>query len=249
LSVELASRGYSLALWDINMAGLEGTVELATVSGGGALRTYQVDVADGARVAEAVDQVEEDLGHIDVLVSNAGVVNPPRLIKEGNLELWSPVIAVNAMGTLNVVQTVFPRMAASKKGLVMFNSSVTGLRVLENHVVYGATKHFIEGLAKGLRMEGLRDGVRVSVVRPSAIETNLSRSAIETNLSRRPEEGGGDAESHRVQAEVVADITKLGLPWVMNPGDVAAQMANIIDLPDSMVVNELTLSAQGFPAL
>ena len=36
--------------------------------------------------AQAVDQVEEDLGHIDVLVSNAGVVNPPRLIKEGNLE-------------------------------------------------------------------------------------------------------------------------------------------------------------------
>ena len=79
------------------------------------------------------------------------------------------------------------------------------------------------------------------MVRPSAIETNLSRSAIETNLSRRPEEGGGDAESHRVQvrnrgkiiqkqpahivqAEVVADITKLGLPWVMNPGDVAAQV-------------------------
>ena len=63
-----------------------------------------------------------------------------------------------------------------------------------------------------------------------------------------------------MQAEYIEGVTKLGLPWAMSAGDVATQvtsgdslpptqMANIIDMPDSLVTNELTISAVGYPAL
>ena len=105
---------------------------------------------------------------------------------------WLKVVNVNTLGMLNVTSAIFPLLAGRKFGHVVNISSVCGQSVIENHVVYGAGKYFIEGFSQGLRREGLRDGikehntcfirvmthilsVKVTVIRPSAVRTGLGR--------------------------------------------------------------------------
>lgn len=242
LSVALAARGHSLALWDLSSQGLATT--RALLPPGARARQDTVDVTREEQVEEALGRVEEELGPIGVLVCNAGVVNPPTLLKEGNMKLWRGVVDVNCLGTLTVVSALVPLLASRRKGHVVFISSVVGQSVIPNHVVYGASKAFVEGLASGLRREGLRDGLKVTVVRPSATETNLGAGSRRPKGLERPEVV---SESQRVQMEWVSRIEARGLPWVMKAEDVASQVAHLIGLPEEIVVNELNISAIGLP--
>ena len=99
-----------------------------------------MDISDIEQVRKAANQVEYDLGPIDCLVNNAGVVNrTPCLVKNGTIEVqniwiniqyhhlcqeWLKIVNVNVVGTLNVTSTVFPLMAARKAGHVVNISSV-----------------------------------------------------------------------------------------------------------------------------
>jgi len=240
ISIEVARKGLVPALWDVDEAGLEAlAAELCLPMGD---HCYKVDITKSEQVVEAVAQVEFNLGPIKCLVNNAGVNFGPCLFKNEPRERWMKLLNVNTIGLLNVTSAIFQLMAARKTGHVVNISSITGKSVIENHVVYGAGKYFIEGFSQGLRREGLLDGVKVTVIRPSAVKTNLAACS-----ARSDDLHIVDQESAKVQDERMKNIKARNLPFVIDAEEVGKVVADVINLPDSVVVNELSISAIGLP--
>lgn len=240
ICVELNRKGFVAALWDINKAGLEKLSEELCVPY--KERCSVVDITNHHQVAEVVLKVEAELGPITCLVNNAGVLGTPCLFKNEPIENWLNVVNVNNIGMLNVTSTILPLMAGRKSGHIVNISSIAGKSAIETRAVYSAGKYFIEGFSQGLRRECLRDGIKVTVIRPGAVNTNLGASS-----TRSKDNEDMDPESKLVNNEYVDRILAHNLPWVMDAEDVGKAVVQVLSLPDSVVINELNISAIGLP--
>jgi len=244
---ELNKKDFVIALWDIDMVALQKLcVELGVSY---TERASVVDITSYDQIVQAVTKVEAEIGPITYLVNNAGINLGPRLFKTEPRENWLKVVNVNTIGMLNVTSTIYPLMASRKSGHIVNISSVCGKHVLENHVVYGAGKFFLEGFSEGLRREGLRDGIKVTVVRPSATITNLGARGADTNMAHAANvpKVEMDPESELVQNEILDMLNARNLPWLMDAEEVGAAVAHVLTLPENVVINELNISAIGFP--
>lgn len=238
---ELVRRGVVTVLWDVDQAGLNKLEDELCAIVAGKAKGYLVDVTNHGQVSEVTSKVEAEIGPITCLVNNAGVSTVPCLFKNGQIEKMMKVVNVNTIGTLNVTSAIFPLMAGRKSGHVVNISSVCGKSATQNHVVYSATKHFVEGFSQGLRREGLRDGVKVTVIRPGAVKTSLD--AFQTSVSAVEEI---DPESRQVQTEKMA-LANPDIPWAMEVEEVGRMVAHVICLPYSVAINELNIAATGLP--
>jgi len=243
ICIELAKLKYNIAAWDIDEPGLEKLkTDLVKLNPTIQVVVFAVNISDVKRVELAASQVEAQLGPIDCLVNNAGVIHrTPCLLKNGKIEDWMRIVNVNIVGTLNVTTTVFPLMAARKKGHVVNMSSTMGVGGLETQAVYVASKHFIEGLSKSLRKEGILDGIKVTVVRPSAVVSNMTEGMDTTE--------DVDKQSVEVWNELLAEKMKNKLPIMMKSEEIGRAVAYTINLPHEVAVNEINLSAIGWPEM
>jgi len=244
ICIELAKLKYNIAAWDIDEPGLEQLrTDLLEQEPSIQVVAFTVNVSDVESVKQAAVQVEEELGPIDCLVNNAGVIHgTPCLIKNGNIEDWMKIVNVNIVGTLNVTTTIFPMLAARKKGHVVNISSILGVAGIETQSVYVASKYFIEGLSKSLRKEGLLDGVKVTVVRPSGVVTAMTEG-IDTTSE------GVDKQSVEIWNEFLTNKMKNKLPIMMEKEEVGRAVAYTINLPHEVAINEINLSAIGWPEM
>jgi NAD(P)-dependent dehydrogenase (short-subunit alcohol dehydrogenase family) len=167
----LASRGAHLALSDVDrsaLANLARDVEAA----GGRVRTFHLDVRDAAAFLELTESIERELGPLDVLVNNAGILRPGRFaevpLADGEAE-----IAVNLQGTINGMRAVMPRMLARHQGQIVNIASLTGRIPMPGAALYSATKHAIIGLTDATRAECRGSGLTFSLVLPGYVDTPL----------------------------------------------------------------------------
>lgn len=241
---ELARLNYNIAAWDLDRASLDKLkADLLAENPAIKVSVHVVDISDVERVKEAAAEVEAQIGPIYCLVNNAGVIHrTPCLIKNGSIEDWMKIVNVNVVGTLNVTSTIFPLLAARKKGHVVNMSSTMGVAGLENQAVYAASKHFIEGLSKSLRKEGLFDGIKVTVVRPSGVATAMTGGLDTTSENV-------DKQSIEVWNELLQSKMKNNLPVMMKSEDLGRAIAFAINLPHEVVINEINLSAIGWPEM
>jgi len=138
--------------------------------------------ADLGRMAEAkklVDFTRERLGHIDVLVANAGIWNekdePIEKLTERD---WDEMIRVNLKSVYAVIHFTVPHMIAQKGGRIVAISSTAGQRGESFHTHYGATKGAIISLVKGLSTELARHNILVNCVAPGWVDTDMSASVL-----------------------------------------------------------------------
>jgi NAD(P)-dependent dehydrogenase (short-subunit alcohol dehydrogenase family) len=138
--------------------------------------TIPCDVTDRAQVERMVDVVDGRLGHIDVLVNNAGVieVGPLEVMTVADFEegmrthFWGPLYATLA---------VLPEMKRRRDGRIVNISSIGG-KISPPHLVpYNASKFALVGLSEGMRAELLKDGVYVTTVCPGLMRTGSPRNA------------------------------------------------------------------------
>src|SRR5688500_3027082 len=129
-----------------------------------------VSVEDEARAF--VQRAYEELGRLDVLVNNAGVMllGP---VTGADTNEWRTMIGVNCLGLLYCTHAAMPVMAEGGGGHVINVSSVAGRRAAMGSAVYNMTKFGVTGFSEGLRQEGLHAGIRVTVVEPGYVETEL----------------------------------------------------------------------------
>lgn len=136
---------------------------------------YPCDVTDRAACGKAIKQVVVDMGGVDVLVNNAGITQPLRLMEIGP-EHWDAVLDVNLRGVLNLSQAVVPHMRERRAGSIACMSSVSAQRGggIFGGPHYSAAKAGVLGLAKAMARELGPDGIRVNCVTPGLIQTDIT---------------------------------------------------------------------------
>jgi NAD(P)-dependent dehydrogenase (short-subunit alcohol dehydrogenase family) len=175
ISKRLAAEGAAVAVWDRNGDAANAAATEIEAAGGKAIG-QAVDVADRARIDEAVEEVRSRLGRPTILVNNAGI-SPFGRFLEIDAESLDRVIAVNLKGTFHCCQAVVPDMIAAGWGRIVniaSSSAQTG-SPLQAH--YVASKAGVIGLTMSLATELGPKGITVNTIPPSVVDTPSLRQA------------------------------------------------------------------------
>ncbi|HEV3282596.1 MAG TPA: SDR family NAD(P)-dependent oxidoreductase [Solirubrobacteraceae bacterium] len=139
---------------------------------GGTAVWSAADVGDEAQAGDFIRRTHSDLGRLDVLVNNAGVMllGP---IENAPTEEWRQMIQVNVFGVLYCTHAALPLMREQGAGHIVNVSSVAGRFARAGSGVYNLTKFGVGAFSEALRQEAVPMGVRVTVVEPGAVATEL----------------------------------------------------------------------------
>ena len=136
------------------------------------LLAVQCDVASRASCEVAFHTVEQAVGHVDVLVSNAGIAQQ-KLFTDITPEEWQHMLDVNLSGAFHLCQLALPGMIRRKAGRILTVSSMWGQTGGSCEVHYSAAKASLIGLTKALAKEEGPSGITVNCVAPGVIDTDM----------------------------------------------------------------------------
>jgi short-subunit dehydrogenase len=170
----LAAEGSALGLIDIAADSLRATV--AEVGGAGAsVRTRVADVSDRAAVDAAISALAEELGGVELIVHCAAALFPGRFLDQPPAD-FERAIAVDLLGTANVVRAAAPRVAGSR-GAIVCLASTAAIHGWPAMSAYSAAKHGVAGFCDAVRSELRASGVALTTVFPLLIATPLLAGA------------------------------------------------------------------------
>lgn len=134
----------------------------------------KADVTDTKSIDAAIDEIEKNLGPLEVVVINAGT-NKDSLAMRLEDDDMRKIIDTNLMGSLRVARRSVKSMIKNRKGRIIFIGSVVGLLGSPGQMVYASTKAGLIGAARSLAREvGVR-GVTVNVVAPGYVDTDMTQ--------------------------------------------------------------------------
>jgi 3-oxoacyl-[acyl-carrier protein] reductase len=134
----------------------------------------KADVTDSKSIDAAIDEIEKNLGPLEVVVINAGT-NKDSLAMRLEDDDMQKIIDTNLMGSLRVARKSVKSMIKNRKGRIIFIGSVVGLLGSPGQMVYASTKAGLIGAARSLAREvGVR-GVTVNVVAPGYVDTDMTQ--------------------------------------------------------------------------
>jgi NADP-dependent 3-hydroxy acid dehydrogenase YdfG len=196
------------------------------VQDGGRAIAVTTDVGEEAQAREFVQRAHADLGRLDVLVNNAGVMllGP---IENAPTEEWRRMIHANVFGVLYCTHAALPLMRDQGSGHIVNVSSVAGRVARAGSGVYNLTKFGVGAFSESLRQEGVGLGVRVTTIEPGAVATELP--------------GHNRPEVLEQMAKRFAGVTPL------SSEDIANAILYAIGQPENVSVNEVLIrpSKQG----
>ncbi len=148
-------------------------------------RGFACDVTDRASCDRAARQALEAFGAVDVLINNAGITQPLKLMEIGDRE-WDAVLDVNLRGVLNLSQALVPHLRERRQGSIACMSSVSAQRGggIFGGPHYSAAKAGVLGLAKAMARELGQDGIRVNCVTPGLIQTDITGGKLTDDMRR-----------------------------------------------------------------
>lgn len=195
--------------------------------GSGAL-VLEADVTDQAQAVAAVGRTVAELGRLDTVVNNAGLMLlGPAL--DSPIDEWERMIALNLQGSLYVTQAALPHLVSAagdsprQVADLIYISSTAGRLARPGSGVYSLTKFGIAAFAESLRQELIAKRVRVSVVEPGTVDTELV--------------------THLRQDIREAAQGQVGSIEMLQPEDIADAVAYIVTRPRRVAVNELLVRA------
>jgi acetoacetyl-CoA reductase len=147
------------------------------------IKSYKWDVSDFDACLAGIQQVESELGPVDVLVNNAGITRDTTR-KRMTREMWDEVMDVNLGGCFNMAKAVFEGMQGRKFGRIVNIGSINGQAGQYGQVNYAAAKSGIHGFTKALAQEGARAGVTVNAIAPGYIDTEMVAAVPEDVLAK-----------------------------------------------------------------
>jgi NADP-dependent 3-hydroxy acid dehydrogenase YdfG len=188
--------------------------------GGGRALATTADVGDEAQAGAFIERTVAELGRVDALVNNAGVMllGP---IAGAPTDEWRQMVHVNIFGVLYCTHAALPAMLEQGSGHIVNVSSVAGRFARAGSGVYNLTKFGVGAFSEALRQEIAPMGLRVTLIEPGAVATELPEH-------NRPE----------IQ-EVIAGVFKDVEP--LRAEDIAAGILYAISAPANVAVNELLI--------
>ena len=170
---KFAAMGSNLILNGRNTEKLESLKKELTTQGVEVL-TLPFDVRDRKAMQQAVDSLQGQWKHVDVLINNAGLVIGMDKEHEGSLDEWDIVIDTNIKALLAMTRLIVPGMVERGCGHVINIGSIAGDAAYAGGSVYCATKAAVKALSDGLRIDLVDTPVRVTNIKPGMVETNFS---------------------------------------------------------------------------
>jgi 3-oxoacyl-[acyl-carrier protein] reductase len=150
-------------------AKVAGRIEAA----GGKAAALACDVADYAPVEALVAATTQRFGRPDILINNAGVIEPIATIAGSDPAAWAKNVQINLVGAFNAVRAVLPGMVAAGGGTIVNVSSGAALRPLEGWSAYCAGKAGMAMLTRAIMLEEGSHGVRVFGFQPGTTDTDM----------------------------------------------------------------------------
>lgn len=181
----LIRRGARVAIGDLDLPLAEQT---AAELGGNAV-AFELDVTDRDSFAAFLDGAEKELGPVDVLVNNAGIMPLGPFADESD-ETAKMLIDINLHGVLFGTKLALERMIPRRSGHIVNIASQAGKAGIPGGATYCATKHAVVGLSEAVRLENLDNGIEVSCVMPAVVNTELGGGLTDTRGVKKlePEE-------------------------------------------------------------
>jgi short-subunit dehydrogenase len=208
LALELTRRGASVAAVDMRTETLQETKKLAEKTGG-KVSTHVLDVSDLAAVAALPASVQKELGDVDALINNAGIIQPFVKVNDLTLEQAKKVMDVNFYGPLALVKAFLPELLKRPESHILNVSSMGAYAPVPGQSVYGASKAAIKLLTEGLHSELMETEVGVTIVFPGAIATNIAANSGMTM-------DAGDADSSKFKTTPAPLAAKLMVDAIEN---------------------------------
>jgi NADP-dependent 3-hydroxy acid dehydrogenase YdfG len=223
----LAEHGAAVAVLARRADRLDEVAALIRADGGTAL-VLAADITDQQQASAAVDRVVAELGRLDTVVNNAGLmlVGP---VAEAPTGEWERMLDVNVQGLLNVTRAALPHLVRAaedspRRVADLVNISSTAGRVARaGTAVYNLTKFGVNAFAEALRQELQPQRVRVSLVEPGTVDTELA-SHIRDGLRE-------------------AVTSQLGEMETLRPEDIADAVAYVVTRDRRVAVNEILVRA------
>jgi NAD(P)-dependent dehydrogenase (short-subunit alcohol dehydrogenase family) len=182
VALELAKRGAKVAALARTESELHETA--AQIQGmGGCIRPFTVDVTDASRVRRTMDEIEAQLGSVDVLVNNAGRLGQIGPFAEADPDDWWRVLDVNLRGPMLCTRAVLPGMLARGRGHIV--NVASGSLPFPNLSAYVTSKTALVRFSETLAAETRAHGVHVFVIAPGTTRTAMSEHSLTSEEGRR----------------------------------------------------------------
>jgi NADP-dependent 3-hydroxy acid dehydrogenase YdfG len=226
-ALALAAEGATIALLARRRSRLDDLARRIEDAGGSAL-AVEADVSVQEQAAAAGDKVVAELGRLDTVVNNAGLMLIGEAAKADPAD-WDKMISVNVAGLLYVTRASLPYLIAaaadSPRGVadVVNISSTAGRVARPGTAVYALTKFGVGAFSEGIRQEVLGQRVRVSLVEPGTVQTEIT-----DNLP---------AEDQAAMAKRTEGMVKL------LPDDIADAVTYVVTRNRRVAVNEILVRA------
>ncbi|QHP71508.1 SDR family oxidoreductase [Bradyrhizobium sp. LCT2] len=146
--------------------------------GGKEATACSLDVTDALACGEVAKRVDEELGLVDVVVNNAGIIIREPIDSPRAHENWRQVFDVNVNGTFNVVHAFIPALRKSR-GTIINVASVAAFGSMGGTLGYSSSKGAVRLFTQALARDLAPDGIRVNAVAPGIIATEMSESTRE----------------------------------------------------------------------
>lgn len=216
-AIAFAKAGMDLALVARSQAKLDDLAqELAQFEI--AVKTYSIDLSQIDALKAALQALLDDFGSVNILINNAGMGYTGALA-DMPLADWRRLIDLNLTSVLLAIQAVLPGMRAQGKGTIINVASIAAHNAFPAWGAYSASKAGLITLGRTLGVEEGEHGIRVMTVSPGAVNTPL-----------------WDTET------VQADFER---SQMLTPAIVAQNILNAVQLPDSAIIDEITLMPSG----
>ena len=221
----LAAAGSSLALVARRKDRLDGLAAELTAAGGRAI-AIEADITDPEQAESAVKAAVAELGALDVVINNAGVMLLGPMV-DAPLEEWERMVEINVKGVLYITKAALPHLLESAENgarrvadLVNI-SSVAGRTTRVGSGVYNLTKHGIGAFSESLRQEVTRRHVRVSLIEPGATATELT--------------------THLREEVRAVTLQRFESMEIMQADDIADAIEYVVTRPRHVAINEVLI--------
>ena len=192
------------------------SLQVEMAAEGFAIGVVAADASNCEEMDRLAERTREEIGDVEILVYATGTNTPDRAMSRLRVKEWDRMMSVNLDGAFYITQALLPKMRAAGTGLLIYISSISGLRPDVSGAAYQAAKRGLLGLAHAVLVEEGKNGIRTSVVCPGLVDTEI--------LDLRPEKP-----------------TKETLAKALRPEDVAEIAVAIAKLPRRAVVPELQI--------
>ena len=189
--------------------------------GGARVLQLDLDVTDEQACTDAVARTRAELGGLDVLVNNAGVMLLGTIVG-ADTEDWRRMLQTNVLGVMYMTAAAIEGMVEQGSGDIVNMSSVAGRQARKGAGVYNASKWAVNAFSESLRQEVTGRGVRIGLVEPGAVATEL------TDHITQP-------EAKRASKEMAQNMRPL------QSADIARAVLYLVSQPPHVAVNEVLI--------